>query len=90
MAYYIKIDYPDITANEAITRSRQMMKGYKWALFKLDLSFIGWYLFCLVTRGVGTVWIVPYVAAAKTAFYEELRARQDPFPKTTNISGIIF
>ncbi len=44
MVPYILIDQPELTATEAITRSRQMMQGNKWRAFVLDLSFILWYI----------------------------------------------
>ncbi len=73
MTYYIKVENPDLTANEVITKSREMMFGYKWKLFCLDLSFIGWYLLELITLGVASLWIAPYKAAAYAHFYEELK-----------------
>ncbi|MBO5842221.1 MAG: DUF975 family protein, partial [Clostridia bacterium] len=36
MTEYILLDNPELTANEAITKSREMMNGYKWKLFVLD------------------------------------------------------
>ncbi len=46
MAEYILLDDPDISALEAIRRSKQMMVGRKFELFIVDLSFIGWQLLC--------------------------------------------
>lgn len=37
-------DNPELTTNEAITRSREMMDGYKAKLFLLYLSFLPWYI----------------------------------------------
>ena len=53
MAFYILRDNPDIGSVEAITRSRKMMVGYKGKLFRLHLSFIGWYLLCFLSLGKG-------------------------------------
>ncbi|MGX7244412.1 DUF975 family protein [Enterococcus quebecensis] len=61
-----------------ITRSRQLMKGYKGQLFLLDLSFIGWHILAILTLGIGYLWLTPYIAATKAAFYENL-------PKATTI-----
>ncbi|ALR99944.1 molybdenum ABC transporter substrate-binding protein [Enterococcus silesiacus] len=62
----------------SITRSRQLMKGYKGQLFLLDLSFIGWHILALLTLGIGYLWLTPYITATKAAFYENL-------PKTTTV-----
>ena len=42
MAVYCLLDDPDISALEAIRRSKALMRGKKGELFMLDLSFIGW------------------------------------------------
>ena len=73
MTYFIKNDKPGITGQQAITESRKMMKGYKWKLFMLDLSFIGWYIVGALCLGVGTLWVTPYHQTAKAHFYEELK-----------------
>ena len=73
MAYYIKCDHPEYTATQAINESRRMMDGHKMELFMLDLSFIGWLLLSLCCCGICAFWVSPYMQAARTEFYEELR-----------------
>ena len=48
MTPYILAENPGMTANEAITQSRHIMKGNKWRLFCLGISFIGWNLLCMM------------------------------------------
>ncbi|WP_274361815.1 DUF975 family protein [Paenibacillus thermotolerans] len=76
MAYFIMIDNPGIGAMEAINQSKLMMKGYKGKLFMLYLSFIGWALLCIVTLGIGYLWLMPYMQASLAAFYEQLKSAQ--------------
>ena len=46
---------------EAFEKSRQMMKGNKWAAFVLDLSFIGWSLLGIITFGLVNIFFAgPY------------------------------
>lgn len=78
LAPLVLIDDPQLTVNEAITRSRQMMDGYKWKLFCLYLSFIGWLLLSIVTLGIGLLWIIPYMQASLSHFYLELKEKQQP------------
>ncbi len=73
MTYYILADRPELSANEAITESRRMMDGHKGDLFVLDLSFIGWGLLCVLTFGIGFLWLYPYIEATRVAFYEKLK-----------------
>ena len=74
MTKYILEDYPELSASEAIDRSRAMMRGHKFDLFWLYLSFIGWALLCVLTAGIGYLWLVPYMETAEAAFYEDVKA----------------
>ena len=76
MTPYIANDRPDLDASDCIHESRVMMKGYKWKLFCLDLSFIGWALLCCLSLGIGFLWLQPYIEASHAKFYEELKARR--------------
>jgi uncharacterized membrane protein len=77
LAFYLLIDHPEMTASEAINRSKEMMKGHKMKYFLLLLSFIGWYLLCIVSLGIGFLWFIPYVYATQAAFYEDLRIQYE-------------
>lgn len=44
LAPYLLADRPDDGAGAAVRRSAQLMQGWKWELFKLELSFWGWVL----------------------------------------------
>jgi len=46
MTPYILAEHPELTARQAITKSRYLMDGNKWRLFCLGFSFIGWILLC--------------------------------------------
>lgn len=72
MVPYILADDPTIGPNEAITRSKEMMRGYRWNLFCLDFSFIGWNILSSLTCGIGDIWLIPYKSAARADFYREL------------------
>ena len=72
MAAYILYEHPEMTPNEAITKSRELMDGNKWRLFCLEISFIGWAFLCVFTCGIGYLWLLPYEEAAIAAFYREI------------------
>ena len=74
---YIIMDEPELTARQAITRSSEIMQGRRWKLFCLYLSFIGWGILCLLTFGIGVLWLVPYMNASVAAFYEDARAEYE-------------
>lgn len=74
MVPYLLRDYPELTAKEALRTSREMMRGHKWDLFVLDLTFIGWYLLGVFTLGIAYLWIMPYQYTAHAHYYEDLKA----------------
>lgn len=75
--FYLLADNPQIGAVEVLKKSAEMMKGYKWKLFCLHLSFIGWYLLGIVTLGIAFIWVGPYIKTANTIFYENLKSLTD-------------
>jgi uncharacterized membrane protein len=71
--YYLLCDVPDIGPLVAIQRSKQMMIGNKWKLFCLQLRFIGWALLCILTLGIGFLWLIPYMTVSISAFYDDVK-----------------
>ncbi|MGM9746185.1 MAG: DUF975 family protein [Paludibacteraceae bacterium] len=74
MSYYVALDHPDWNAEQCIQESMRLMSGHKMKLFLLDLSFIGWGLLCILTFGIGLLWLAPYISISHAHFYEELKA----------------
>ena len=72
MAPYIMAEHPEMGIMEAIEASKQMMDGNKWALFCLDISFIGWTFLSALTFGIGDLFLTPYTRTANAHFYMNL------------------
>lgn len=72
MTDYILAENPDMTAREAMRASKEMMRGNRWRLFVLEISFIGWMILCVFTCGLGIFGLIPYENAAYAAFYREV------------------
>ena len=71
---YIAAENPDMTARQAITLSRKMMKGHKWECFVFELSFLGWEALGALTMGIFNIlYTNPYKIAAFTRYYAKLR-----------------
>lgn len=79
MAPYILAENPDMTAREAIAASKEMMRGNRWRLFCLGFSFIGWSMLCILTLGIGSLWLRPYEEAAHAAFYRKVSGTRQSF-----------
>ena len=73
MTPFLLAEYPELTANQAITLSRKIMNGHKLDLFFLSLTFIGWSLLNVLTLGIGSLWLNPYMNATWAAFYRQLQ-----------------
>ncbi len=72
MTRYILAEHPELTATEALSRSKKVMTGSRWRLFCLQFSFIGWNILASLTLGIGNLWLNPYKQAATAAFYREI------------------
>lgn len=77
MTNYVLHDYPELTSDSAIERSMEMMKGHKFDLFYLQLTFIGWALLSILTLGIGFLWLIPYMQTATACFYEDVKAEYE-------------
>lgn len=77
MTAFVLEDRPELKYNGAIERSMKLMKGHKMKLFLLDLSFIGWFLLCVPTFGIGLLWVFPYYWSSQAAFYRSLLAEEE-------------
>ncbi len=86
MVPYILADNPGIGIMEAIKASWNMMKGHKWELFVLDLSFLGWILLDIITLGIlGIFYVNPYIYSTHAAFYEALKGQTADFPEVPEL-----
>jgi uncharacterized membrane protein len=78
MTFYILADDSSIGPMEAIDKSKKMMYGYKWKLFCLGLRFLGWALLCILTLGIGFLWLFPYMQISMVKFYDDIKVNQIP------------
>lgn len=76
LVFFILCDNPELGAMEALRRSKKMMKGFKWKLFCLHFSFIGWVLLSILSLCIGYLWLMPYMYTAFANFYENVKTSQ--------------
>ena len=74
MVPYLMAEFPDLGIMDAMRESKRLMKGNKWRLFCLEVSFFGWGLLGALTV-IGSLWVVPYIQAAMAAFYMDVTGR---------------
>lgn len=68
LADYFMLDNPGMSCAQCLAMSRMAMRGHKWELFKLDLSFLGWYILSLIP--FAALWVQPYVSVTMAGYYD--------------------
>jgi len=74
-ALFILLDDPDKGAMQCIRESGEMMRGRKWELFVLDLSFLGWLILSAIP--FVAVYTLPYYQITKANFYRRVSGRME-------------
>lgn len=71
---YILAENPNLDHSRALQLSLQMTRGYKWDLFVLNLSFLGWFLLSGISFNIaGIFYVNPYYQATLAEAYRFLR-----------------
>lgn len=73
MVFYILHDDKSLKPQEILDRSKKMMNGYKAKLFYLCLRFFLLALLCILTLGIGFLWLIPYANITMAKFYDDIR-----------------
>lgn len=76
MTFYIIADDNSIGPMDAINKSKKMMDGYKWKYFCLELRIFGLALLCILTLGIGFLWLSPYANVSIAKFYDDIKENQ--------------
>lgn len=70
--YYLMLDFPEYTAPELLRLAPRLIKGHKARLFYIMISFVPLTLLCLLSCGIGYLWIYPYMQMTYANFYLDL------------------
>lgn len=73
MTFFILADDLSLKPMDALNRSKKMMDGYKWKMFYLSLRFLGLALLCILTLGIGFLWLFPYMYITMAKFYDDIK-----------------
>ncbi|KXK38202.1 MAG: DUF975 family protein [Saprospiraceae bacterium] len=72
MTFYIMRDDEHISGLNAIKKSWAMMDGYKMKLFILTLIFLGLGILCILTLGIGFLFLGPFAEVCLAKFYDDI------------------
>ena len=70
--FYLLHDFQDRSAKELLSTSRRLMKGNRFKLFYLNVTFIPIMLLGVITLFIPLLWINVYRNATLAAFYQDL------------------
>lgn len=76
MAPFILADNPDMSAEQAICRSMEMMNGHKMDYFLISLGYIGLTILSMLLLCIPMLWLIPYYQVVFTNFYLELKGAE--------------
>ncbi len=71
----LMVDNPQLSPMEALKLSRRMVDGHRGELFRLDLSFILWWLLMGCTAGIAGIYVLPYYKTTRALYYQNFRMR---------------
>lgn len=84
-ALYILADDPTKSPMQCLRESSQMMRGHKWELFMLQLSFFWWGLLNVLFGYFAQIWTLPYTATTYALYYERLAYGDREYQQTDYI-----
>lgn len=71
-ALYDLLDHPEMGVLDAMALSKKQTRGYRWELFVLDLSFLGWDLLMPLTAGILLIYVKPYREQSWMGYYRAI------------------
>lgn len=72
MSFYLVLDFPQNSGKETLSLCWRIMKGQRKRLFVLELSFLPLMLLCILSFGIGFLWLEPYMQMVYTCYFLDL------------------
>lgn len=72
MSFYLMFDFPENSGKETLALCWRIMKGHRLRLFLLQLSFLPLILLCILSFGIGFLWLEPYMELTYAYFFLDL------------------
>jgi len=78
-ALFLFIDQQDMGIIKCMSESKKLMSGNRIRLFRLYISFIGYWALVVVSFGLALICVKPYFDVTKAFFYVKLTGKSDPY-----------
>lgn len=72
LSFYFMLDFPQNSAKETLTLCWRRMKGNRKRLFCMEASFLPLTLLCILSFGIGFLWLEPYKNMTRTYFFLDM------------------
>lgn len=72
LSFFLMLDFPENSGKETLRRCWRIMKGNRTRLFLLELGFLPPMLLCVLSFGIGFLWLEPYMQMTYTCFFLDL------------------
>ncbi|SCB75749.1 DUF975 family protein [Weissella bombi] len=69
---FVGLDDPSTKGFKLVAKSRELMKGHRWELFVMHLSFFWWFLLIGVTLGLASFYVMPYIYLTLAGYYDTI------------------
>ena len=70
--YFLMLDFPEYSVSQIVKLSFRVMNGHKMRLLLIEISFLPLMLICILTWGIGALWLTPYINMVHTLFFLDL------------------
>lgn len=77
MTFFILFDHPSMSAMDALKKSKELMDGHKMKLFDLWVNFFLLSLVCILTLGIGFLWLFPFIHVCMAKFYDDIKVSEN-------------
>ena len=74
LAYVAACEYPELSPKEIFEDTKSLLKTYDNKFIWLSLSFIGWSILSVLTFGIGSIFLVPYMFISYIVFYDNIKS----------------
>lgn len=77
LCIYLLLDHPQMGVMEAFRTSCHLMKGNRIRLLYQFCSFLGLHVLCLLSFGIGSLWVMPYQFQTNSNLYLDIIGELD-------------
>lgn len=88
LCYFLLVDYDELDAREAISKSVALMKGNYGRFIYMFFSFMGLYILSFLSCGVGLLWVAPYMTMTQIELYRDIQGELDATANTEELEEI--